>query len=73
MTASVDKISDNAIIILVGIPIIVTAVLVVIAVMYTRRKERQLMAILELPRSQRSGLESASQTKKSLRVDLDVI
>lgn len=75
---STKRLSDTAILLIVVVPVLVIAILVSFAIRYTREKERELAAALELPRSQRVSVlkkdsDLASQTKKSTRVNLDVI
>jgi hypothetical protein len=67
----IDDISDEALVIFIGVPVLIIIALAVFAAVYTRRKHREQVKLLELPRSQRilgviiSDKASQKQTSNS--------
>lgn len=53
--SEIDHMSETAILLFVGIPLVLTALILTVAVIYSHRKRKQRLLLLELPRSQRSG------------------
>jgi hypothetical protein len=56
MSSNIDSVNDHGLLIFVGIPILLTAFVVIFAVIYARHMRRKALLALSIPRSQRKSV-----------------